>query len=126
MWNLKVVGWIPKKSKEVQTLEKFVVILSVTLYCVSIVSGILVIFFTLRNNKKTDTKDIEERVKANTQLNMKLDEISRTTSDTRSEITSINRELTSYNEKLARVDESTRSAHLRIDTIEQRLNNERE
>ena len=42
---------------------------------VSIVSVAFSIFFGLKNNKRTDTKDIEERVKENTRINLKLDDI---------------------------------------------------
>ena len=41
---------------------------------VSVVSVSFAIFFGLKSNKRADIKDIEERVKENTRINMKLDE----------------------------------------------------
>ena len=40
---------------------------------ISIVSVCFSVFFGLKNTKRSDTKDIEERVKDNKRINMKLD-----------------------------------------------------
>ena len=39
---------------------------------ISVISVCFSVYFGLKNNKRTDTKDIEERVKANTRINVKL------------------------------------------------------
>ena len=55
-------------------------------YLISIVSLAFSVFFGLKSSKHTDTKDIEERVKDNTRINMKLDAIAGTTQEIKSEI----------------------------------------
>ena len=50
-------------------------------YLISIVSLAFSVFFGLKSSKHTDTKDIEERVKDNTRINMKLDAIAGTTQE---------------------------------------------
>lgn len=57
-----------------------------TAIIISVVSVAFSIFFGLKNNKRSDTKDIEERVRQNTQINMKLDNISSLSEDIKSEI----------------------------------------
>ena len=42
---------------------------------ISVISVCFSVYFGLKNNKRTDTKDIEERVKDNTRINVKLDDI---------------------------------------------------
>ena len=71
-----------------------------TAIIISVVSVAFSIFFGLKNNKRSDTKDIEERVKQNTKINMKLDNISSLSEDIK----------------------SVKSAHRRIDTLENRMN----
>lgn len=57
-----------------------------TAIIISVVSVAFSIFFGLKNNKRSDTKDIEERVRQNTKINMKLDNISSLSEDIKSEI----------------------------------------
>ena len=54
-------------------------------YLISIVSLAFSVFFGLKSSKHTDTKDIEERVKDNTRINMKLDAIAGTTQEIKKE-----------------------------------------
>ena len=56
---------------------------------ISLVSVAFSIFFGVKNSKRTDTKDIEERVKENTRINVKLDNITQTTQEIKSEISSM-------------------------------------
>lgn len=51
-------------------------LISVLSVIVSIVSVAAAIFFSSKNSKRTDTKDIEERVRENTRILTKLDDIS--------------------------------------------------
>lgn len=89
---------------------------------VSVISVSFAIFFGLKNNKRNDSKDIEERVADSTRINVKLDNISGTMQDVKSEVTSLREEMKSYNERLIKVEESVKSAHHRLDGVEDRLN----
>ena len=89
---------------------------------ISIVSVAFSIFFGIKNSKRTDTKDIEERVKENTRINVKLDNITQTTQEIKSEISSMRTEISSHNDRLIKLEESVKSAHYRIDGVVERLN----
>lgn len=89
---------------------------------ISIVSVVFSVFFGLKNNKRTDTKDIEERVKENTRINFKLDNISTTTQEIKTEISSVREDVKSHNDRIIKLEESCKSAHHRMDSFEERIN----
>lgn len=89
---------------------------------ISIVSVVFSIFFGMKNSKRTDTKDIEERVKQNTKINMKLDNINSTTQDIKSQLSSVRSDIQKHNDKLIVLEQSCKQAHKRIDEIASRLN----
>ena len=89
---------------------------------ISIVSVGFSVFFGLKNSKRTDTKDIEERVKENTRINMKLDAISNNTTEIKNEVTEMRKELNSHDNRIVKVEESTKQAHHRIDELLDRIN----
>lgn len=89
---------------------------------ISLVSVCFAVWSGLRGNKRTDTKDIEERTKENTRINFKLDEISNTTREIKRDITSMRDDIKSHNDRLIKVEESAKQAHHRINNLENRLN----
>mgnify|MGYP002859048726 CR=1 FL=1 len=89
---------------------------------ISVLSVAFSIYFGLRNSKRNESKDIEERVADSTRINVKLDNISVTTTDVKNEISSMRDEMKTYNERLIKVEESTKQAHHRLDGIEDRMN----
>lgn len=92
----------------------------------SVVSVSFSIFFGLKNNKRSDTKDIEDRVRENTKINMKLDNIASNTSDIKSEVSEIKKEMSGHETRIIKVEDSAKSAHHRIDEIVERLNGREE
>lgn len=91
---------------------------------ISIVSVCFSVFFGLKNNKRSDTKDIEERVKDNTRINMKLDNIASNTTEIKNEVSEMRKEINSHGNRIIKVEESVKSAHHRLDGLEKRLNGE--
>lgn len=89
---------------------------------ISIISVSFSIFFGLKNNRRTDTKDIEERVKENTRINVKLDNIGQTTQEIKTEVSSMREDIKSHNDRLIKLEESCKQAHHRIDGLESRIN----
>lgn len=89
---------------------------------ISIVSVAFSIFFGVKNNRRTDTKDIEERVKENTRINVKLDNIGQTTQEIKTEVSSMREDIKSHNDRLIKLEESCKQAHHRIDGLEHRIN----
>lgn len=91
---------------------------------ISIVSVVFSIFFGFKNSKRTDTKDIEERVRNNTEINMKLDNINSTTQEIKSEMTSMRINISKHNDRIIALEQKCSSAHKRIDEVVKRLNHE--
>ena len=64
-----------------------------TAIIISVLSLGFSVYIGLKNSKRTDTKDIEERVKENTRINMKLDAISNNTTDIKNEVSEMRKEI---------------------------------
>lgn len=84
---------------------------------VSVIALIANIFFNSKGSKKSDNKDLEERVKQDTKVDMKLDEIFRVSSETRNSIDSLRSDIQTHALKLTEIEASVKSAHKRIDSI---------
>lgn len=97
-----------------------------TAIIISVLSLAFSVFMGLKSNKRTDTKDIEERVKENTRINMKLDAISSNTTDIKNEVSKMRKEINSHDNRIVKVEESVKSAHHRIDGLEERMNDQKE
>ena len=93
---------------------------------ISVLSLVFSVFKSLRSEKRTDTKEIEERVKENTRINMKLDAISNNTTDIKNEVSEMRKEINSHDGRIVKVEESVKSAHHRLDGLEERLNEHKE
>lgn len=90
---------------------------------ISIVSVAFSVFFGLKKDKKADIKEIEERVKENTKINIKLDDIASTIKEIKEDKLAVKNEMNSHDNRITKVEESAKQAHHRLDTIESRLNN---
>ena len=88
---------------------------------ISVISLTFTIIMGLKSNKRTDTKDVEERVKENTRINMKLDNINSTTQDIKTELSTVRVDLQKHNDKLIVLEQSCKQAHKRIDELNRRL-----
>ncbi len=89
---------------------------------ISVLSLGFSVFMGLKSNKRTDTKDVEERVKENTRINMKLDNINSTTQDIKTELQSVRTDIQKHNEKIIILEQSCKQAHKRLDELNNRLN----
>ena len=93
---------------------------------VSVVFSVFFGFFSLSYNAKsikhTDTKEIEDRVKENTKINMKLDAILGTKKKKKNERSEMKKELDSHDSRITVVEESVKQAHHRINEIAERIN----
>jgi septal ring factor EnvC (AmiA/AmiB activator) len=88
---------------------------------ISMVSVAFSVYFGLKNNKRSDTKEIEERVRQDTIINTKLDSISQSIQEIKADIASMHSELNSHNDRLIVVEQSIKSAHKRLDSLEKKL-----
>lgn len=88
---------------------------------ISFLSLCFAVWIGLKGDKRTDTKDIEERAKENAKINFKLDEISGTTREVKNDISSLRDDIKDHNNKIIELEASVKQAHKRLDTMEGRL-----
>ena len=91
-------------------------------FLVGVAGLIFSIVWNARGDKRATTHDFEERVKNDTRINMKLDDISSMSREIKDDVSSMRREIQLHNDRLIKVEESVKSAHKRVDTMESRLN----
>ena len=89
---------------------------------ISVISLSFSVYKGLKDNKRSDTKDIEERVADSTRINMKLDAISSSTNEIKNQLSSLVQEVQAHGNRLIVVEESVKSAHHRLDALEKRFN----
>ena len=102
------------------------IIISIISVTFSIFFGIVSLVLNIKNNRRTDNSDLEDRVRENTRINMKLDAISSNTKDIKDEVVEMRKELNSHDNRIIKVEESVKTAHHRIDGLEARLNEDKE
>lgn len=84
---------------------------------ISIVSVSFAIYFGIKGNKRADTKDIEERVRRDTKLDVKVDDVLNTVKDIKYDISSVRKDVAELAKEVALVKASTEKAHARIDML---------
>lgn len=92
-----------------------------TAIIISVISLSFSVYMGLKGNKRTDTKDIEERTRERTELNCKLDMINSSTQDIKEQISSLVKDVQNHGVKIAELEQSTRSAHHRLDSLEKKV-----
>ena len=102
------------------------IIISIISVTFSIFFGIVSLVLNIKNNRRTDNSDLEDRVRENTRINMKLDAISSNTKDIKDEVVEMRKELNSHDNRIIKVEESVKSLHHRVDEMEARLNKNKE
>ena len=80
--------------------------------------SLLAVLLSLKSTKRSDTKDLEERVAENTKFNIKLDSIAQDVAETKEEIKLQRREVQNLVERMAQVEASAKQAHHRLDRME--------
>lgn len=91
-----------------------------------IVVSIAALFFSMyrgqKSDKQLDTKEFEERIKENTKINYKLDEISKNLGELKHDVTVFGNDERAIENRVAVAESSLKSLHKRVDTMESRLN----
>lgn len=85
---------------------------------VSLVGAIVAMFFAFRNSRRSDDKETREEAGRLARIEGKLDSANRGIDDVRVEVRSHSAQLIDINTRMTRCEESTKSAHKRIDTLE--------
>ena len=82
---------------------------------ISAISVSFAIYFGLKSNKRADDQDIADRVARDTKINIKLDDISGDVKEIRYDITETKKQVADMDKRLVIVEQSTKSAHHRLD-----------
>lgn len=101
-------------------------------FLLSAVSIAFSIFFGLKNSKRNDTKDtkeqteermneIAERTKENAIINVKLDNINSSNREIKDQVSSLVEKVDAHGDRLIKVEESCKSAHHRLNTLEEKV-----
>lgn len=102
------------------------IIISIISVTFSIFFGVVSLVLNIKNNRRTDNSDLEDRVRENTRINMKLDTISSNTKEIKDEVVEMRKELNSHDNRIIKVEESVKSLHHRVDEMATRLNEKME
>lgn len=84
---------------------------------IGIVSVAFAVYFGLKSNRRNDVKDIEERATRDATIIVKLDTISSDVKDIKDDISNINQKVEAIDKRVTIVEQSTKSAHKRLDDI---------
>lgn len=104
------------------SVGEIVAIISVVIAFLGMIITACSCAYAIKNSKRTDTNDVIERTREMTTLNVKLDGISSNVQDIKFDISSTKDAVSKLTERVVEVEASTKSAHKRIDGVEERLN----
>lgn len=82
---------------------------------ISAVSVAFAIFFGLKSNRRDDVKNIEEKATRDATIMIKLDAISDDVKYIKNDMSNINEKVEMIDKRVTIVEQSTKSAHKRID-----------
>lgn len=89
---------------------------------VSIISVAFAVYMGLRGNRKADNEDREQRIRSETRMDEKLNDVLAATKDTRDSVKEMQKDMRNQNDRLIAAESSIKSLNHRVDTIEHRLN----
>ena len=84
---------------------------------IGIVSVAFAVYFGLKSNRRNDVKDIEEKATRDATIIVKLDAISSDVKDIKDDISNINQKVEAIDKRVTIVEQSTKSAHKRLDGL---------
>ena len=93
-------------------------LISIIALFVTLISVAFAVYFGLKNTKRSDTSDIERKAAETATINVKLDQIGGDVRDIKYDMTAVKRDVQSLTERMITVEQSTKSAHHRIDGLE--------
>lgn len=84
---------------------------------ISILGFLASVYYSGRTSKKADMEEAVKRAEANTKISTKLDGIAADVKDTAKNVDKLREEIAEHGSRLASVEQSTKSAHHRIDEL---------
>lgn len=101
MWYMEMAAWIA--------------------IAISFLSLCIAFYFSRKKDKKEDTTEIEQKATREATINLKLDCINSSVNDIKEDVSEVKKEIIGHSERLAAVEQSTKSAHHRIDELSDRV-----
>ena len=84
---------------------------------ISIISVSFSVFFGLKNSRKTDEKDIAERIARDTRTDMKVDEISKDVKEVKETVRNIQNDVKDHEGRNVKLEASYIAEHKRLDEL---------
>ena len=84
---------------------------------ISIVSVSFSVFFGLKNNKRSDTKEIQEKIARDTRTDMKLDEIASDVKEVKETVKNIQNDVKDHEGRITKLEASYKAEHKRLDEL---------
>lgn len=85
----------------------------------TVISVIAAVYFAYRSNTRADHDDVSKKAQMDAILSEKLDSISGDTKEIRKEISDVKVKVNDLSERVVIVEQSTKSAHHRLDRYEE-------
>jgi len=83
------------------------------------VSVVAAVYFAFKSNSRANNDEVSKKAQVDAILSQKLDSISDDTKEIRKEITDVKVKVNDLSERVVMVEQSTKSAHLRLDRYEE-------
>lgn len=96
------------------SIPTFITIIAVM---ISLISTAAAIFFGYKSSRREDTSDVEKKAIETATINVKLDQIGSDVKDIKYDISAVKQEVKDLTERMIVVEQSTKSAHHRLDGI---------
>ncbi|WP_455438010.1 hypothetical protein [Hungatella hathewayi] len=87
---------------------------------ISIVAAIFSIYSVIKSAKRSDASEVEKKAVESATINVKLDQIGADVRDIKYDITAVKKDVQGLTERMIIVEQSTKSAHKRLDSMEER------
>ena len=84
---------------------------------ISLVSVAFSVFFGLKNNRRTNEKDIADRIARDTRTDMKLDEISADVKEVKETVKNIQNDVKDHEGRIVKLEASYKAEHKRLDEV---------
>lgn len=84
---------------------------------ISVVSVGFSIFFGIKNSRKSDHKDIADRIARDTRTDMKLDEIGTNVREVKETVKNIQNDIRDHEGRIVKLESSYKAEHKRLDEL---------
>lgn len=84
---------------------------------VSMLSLSFSVYMGLKNNKKTDEKEIAQKIERETRMDMKLDEICNDVKEVKETVKSIQNDVKDHEGRIVKLEASYKAEHKRLDEL---------